>query len=168
MAPGTLLITGDWMTCVVPSARLTVTGTPFRRGTFSWKSGAATATPVTQANIIIDAVNITPFPLNCNETASINVTIRNAGTGASNSGGAIFVQDVHINSGQQQQSTVGTFPVLNPGQTFVSQMRLTVSTFHREQHRININVDSNNQVAETNEGDNTVLRDYTLRRGDCG
>ncbi len=127
----------------------------------------ATATPVTQANIVIDAVNISPFPLNCNETASINVTIRNAGNGATNSGGTIFVQDVHISSGQQQQSTVGTFPVLNPGQTFVSQMRLTVSTFHREQHRININVDSNNQVAETNEGDNGWSSEYQLQRAAC-
>jgi uncharacterized protein YgiM (DUF1202 family) len=127
----------------------------------------ATATPVTVANIVIDAVNITPFPLNCSETASINVTIRNAGTGATNSGGTIFVQDVHISSGQQQQSTTGTFPALNPGQTFVSQMRLTVSTFHREQHRININVDSGNQVAEINEGDNGWSSEYQLQQATC-
>jgi uncharacterized protein YraI len=127
----------------------------------------ATATPVTQANIVIDAVNISPFPLNCNQTASINVTIRNAGTGATNSGGAIFVQDVHVATGQQQQSTVGTFPVLNPGQTFVSEMRLTVSTYHSEQHRININVDSNNQVAETNEGDNFWSSEYQLQKATC-
>ena len=126
-----------------------------------------TATPVTQANIVIDAVVITPFPLNCNQTASINVTIRNAGTTATNSGGTIFVQDVHVATGQPQQSTNGTYPVLNPGQTFVSQMFLTVSTFHSEQHRININVDANNQVAETNEGDNFWSSEYQLQKASC-
>ena len=39
MAPDTSLITGDWMTCVVPSGRRTVSGTPSRRGRFSWKRG---------------------------------------------------------------------------------------------------------------------------------
>ena len=126
-----------------------------------------TPTPITNANIVIDAVQITPFPLNCNQTASINVTIRNAGTTPTNSGGSIFVQDVHIGTGQPQQSTVGTYPVLNPGQTFVSQMFLTVSTFHSEQHRININVDSNNQVIETNEGDNFWSSEYQLQKAAC-
>jgi uncharacterized protein YgiM (DUF1202 family) len=126
-----------------------------------------TSTPVTQANIVIDAVVITPFPLNCNQAASINVTIRNAGTTATNSGGTVFVQDVHVASGQPQQSTNGTYPVLNPGQSFVSQMFLTVSTFHTEQHRININVDANNQVAETNEGDNFWSSEYQLQKASC-
>ncbi len=127
----------------------------------------ATATPVTNANLVIDAVQITPFPLNCNQTASINVTIRNAGTTPTNSGGAIFVQDMHVNTGQSQQSTVGTFPVLNQGQTFVQQMFLTVSTFHSEQHRISITVDSNSQVVETNEGDNFWSSEYQLQKLNC-
>jgi uncharacterized protein YraI len=127
----------------------------------------ATSTPITNANLVIDAVQVTPFPLNCNQTASINVTIRNAGVTPTNSGGSIFVQDMHVNTGQSQQSTVGTFGVLNPGQTFVSQMFLTVSTFHSEQHRLTINVDSNNQVIETNEGDNFWSSEYQLQKASC-
>jgi hypothetical protein len=132
---------------------------------------AATATPTTpptSANIVIDGVNIDPFPLVCGQTATVRVTIRNAGNGATNSGGAIFVQDIHVSSGQAQQSTSGTFGVLNPGQTFVSEMFLTVSTFYNERHRINITVDSNNQVAETNESDNFWSSEYDLSRANCG
>jgi uncharacterized protein YraI len=58
----------------------------------------ATSTPITNANLVIDAVQVTPFPLNCNQTASINVTIRNAGVTPTNSGGSIFVQDMHVNT----------------------------------------------------------------------
>jgi hypothetical protein len=47
-------------------------------------------------------------------------------------------------------------------------MRLTVDTFFNETHRINATVDSGGQVLETNEGDNSGFRDYTLQRGSCG
>ena len=40
MAPGTVLMTGDWMTRLVPSASVTLTGTPSRKGMFSSKNGA--------------------------------------------------------------------------------------------------------------------------------
>jgi subtilase family serine protease len=46
-------------------------------------------------------------------------------------------------------------------------MFLTVSTFHSEQHRLTINVDSNNQVIETNEGDNFWSSEYQLQKASC-
>jgi len=157
IAPSVVTVSGD--TSNLPRINPPPVPTP---------AATATFTPVpTSANIVIDAVNIDPFPLNCGETASINVTIRNAGSGATNSGGSIFVSDIHVSDGQQQQSTVGTFPVLNPGQTFVSQMRLTVSTYFNERHRLNITVDSNNQVAETNDGDNFWSSEYDLKKSGC-
>ena len=46
-------------------------------------------------------------------------------------------------------------------------MFLTVSTFFSEEHRLTITADGNNQVPETNEGDNQDVRTYTLDRGSC-
>src|SRR5262249_57467163 len=45
IAPGTVLITGDWIDWTVPSAKRTVRGTPSLRGSFSWKKGGLTGTP---------------------------------------------------------------------------------------------------------------------------
>lgn len=127
-----------------------------------------TATPVTSANlIIVGTPAISPHPLNCNQTARISVVVQNNGTGPTASGGAIFVEDIHVASNGRQQSTEGVFPVLQPGQTFTSEMRLTVSTFFNEGHRIIIRIDSNNQVPETNEGDNQFTSDYVLQKAGC-
>jgi hypothetical protein len=127
-----------------------------------------TATPVTNANIIIVGTPVvSPHPLNCGRTATINVVVQNNGTGAALAGGTIFVEDIHVASGARQQSTEGTFPLLQPGQTFTSEMRLTVSTFFNEGHRITIRVDNGNTVPETNEGDNTYSTDYVLQKSNC-
>jgi hypothetical protein len=127
-----------------------------------------TATPVTNANLVIVGTPVVdPHPLNCGRTASITVVVQNNGTGAALAGGTIFVEDIHVTSGGRQQSTEGTFPLLQPGQTFTAEMRLTVSTFFSEGHRINIRVDSNNTVPETNEGDNNFSTDYVLQKAGC-
>lgn len=128
----------------------------------------ATATPVTNANLVIVGVPVVaPHPLNCGQTATIRVTIQNNGTGAALSGGTIFVEDVQTSSGARQQSTEGTFPLLQPNATFTSEMRLTVSTYYNEGHRINIRVDSGNTVPETNEEDNNFSTDYVLQKSGC-
>lgn len=128
----------------------------------------ATPTPVTQANLVVQFINLAPDPPRCNETFTITARVANIGTGDSTSGGALNVQDVHIATGNASGSTQGVFPQLAPGQTFDSTMRLTVDTYFEEGHRLSVTVDSAGQVAETNEGDNTLTREYTLRRGNCG
>src|SRR5262249_3298047 len=45
IAPGRLLITVDWMTCVMPSSSSTVSGMPSLSSMFSWKRGEPTETP---------------------------------------------------------------------------------------------------------------------------
>lgn len=128
----------------------------------------ATPTPVTQANLVITSVTLSPDPPRCRETFSIIARITNVGTGPTSTGGTVLAQDTHAATGTITASTNGAFPVLNAGQSFDSQMRLTVDTYFEELHRLTVIVDSGAQILETNEGDNTFIRDYTLRRGDCG
>lgn len=128
----------------------------------------ATPTPVTQANLVITSLSLSPDPPRCGQTFTVIARVYNAGTGPTNTGGLLLVQDVHPASGTTSASTNGAFPALNAGQTFDAEMRLTVDTFFEETHRLTVTVDSGAQIAETNEGDNTASRDYTLRRGDCG
>ena len=47
-------------------------------------------------------------------------------------------------------------------------MRLTIDTYFNETHRLTVTADSSGQIPEINEGDNTVVRDYKLRKANCG
>lgn len=124
-------------------------------------------TPITTANLVITAITTDPAAPRCNQTYTIFVTIQNVGTGATNSSGSINVVDTHAGTGSVAGSTVGGFPVLQPGQSFTGVIPLTVSTFYNEQHNITITIDSLGQVAETNEGDNVAVHPYVLQQAAC-
>ena len=128
----------------------------------------ATPTPLAQANLVITSLSLSPDPPRCNQAFTITARVYNAGTGPTSTGGTLLAQDVHAASGTTGASTNGAFPALNAGQTFDAEMRLTVDTYFEETHRLTVIVDSNAQILETNEGDNAVVREYTLRRADCG
>lgn len=127
----------------------------------------ATPTPITQANLVIQSLSFSPDPPRCKETFTITARILNNGTGPSASSGTISVQDIHVATGTVTATTVGGFPVLNPGQTFDAVIPLTVTTFFNEGHRVNLFVDSLSQVPEINEFDNGASKDYTLQKGSC-
>jgi hypothetical protein len=128
----------------------------------------ATPTPTAQANLVAGNFRFDPGSPKCSQTFNIYLDVANLGTAANASSGTISVQDFRVADGSLQQQTVGGFGIIQPGQTInVGPIPLTVSTFYNEQHRIVMNVDSLNQVPETNEGDNTRVAVYTLEKGGC-
>ena len=128
----------------------------------------ATPTPLTQANLVVQSITLSPDPPRCNQTFSVTARVANVGSGDATSGGSLSAQDVHVGTGSVTASTVGAFPPLAQGQTFDATMRLTVDTYYNENHRLTIIVDSASQLPEINEGDNTAVREYTLNRANCG
>ena len=56
---------------------------------------------------------------------------------------------------------------MQPGETFRVEMPLTVSTNYAETHRLTLTIDPANQIAETQDGDNTQTVEYTLLKGAC-
>jgi hypothetical protein len=128
----------------------------------------ATPTPAAQANLVITSLALSPDPPRCDQTFTVIARVYNAGTGPTSTGGLLLAQDVHAASGTTTASTNGTFPALNAGQSFDAEMRLTVDTFFEEAHRLTVIADSGAQIPETHEGDNAVVREYTLRKADCG
>lgn len=125
----------------------------------------ATNTPATAPDLSVTNVVVNPHPFVCNQSSEIQITVVNNGTAAS-AGTGIRVEDIY--NGSVTESTTGAVPPLNPGQSAVAQVFLTVSTNFAEAHNTRITVDPNNQVAESNEGNNIRNEPpYVLATGGC-
>lgn len=125
----------------------------------------ATPVPQTAIDLVFEGQPVivpgmqAPTTFVCGRASSIRVTVRNAGSEAS-PGGRILVQDLH--NGAEQGRTEGVFPGLAPGQTHTAEMFLTISTFVSEAHVTRITIDPDNQIPETNEGNNVWENTYVL------
>lgn len=127
----------------------------------------ATATPVTQANLVAGIVVFNPDPPTCNQTFNVGFDVANLGTEPTAFSGTVNLVDTRTADGSVQATTIGGFPVLAAGQTFRVEMPLTVSTWHSESHTITLTIDPSNLIPETVEGDNVRTIQYTLQKGDC-
>ncbi len=135
-----------------------------------------TATPVPTAvasnsNITFaDAPQgFTPYPPACGETMNITLRLTNTGTEALGTTSAAIIRDVHIASGNTTE-TIMPVPDIGPGETVeVTGGALTVNVYIDEQHRLEIELDANQEITESNEGDNVFSGglEYTLARGNC-
>lgn len=128
---------------------------------------AATTAPATTANLVAGIVVLNPPSPVCNQTFSIGFDVANLGSERTAASGTVTLQDVRAADGSVQQETIGGFPVLEPGQTFRVDMALTVSTWFDEDHRLILVIDPNNQIPETQDGDNRVELTYRLSKGNC-
>lgn len=133
-------------------------------------TAAATATAVTSVNLTFanDSVSSAVPPV-CNQQFTITVTIVNNGT-AQSPQARVIVEDVLTSNNEVQvRYEGGLLPTngLAPGQTHTIVAPLTVSTFTNQAHYIRVRIDPDNQVAESNEGDNEQQLPYTLQQGSC-
>lgn len=126
-----------------------------------------TPTPVTQANLVAGIVVLTPPQPVCNETFNVGFDVANLGTEPTISSGIVSLVNTRAADGSVQATTVGGFPVLQPGQTFRVDMPLTVSTWYNETHRITLTIDPQNLIPETELGDNVRVIEYVLAQGGC-
>ena len=157
ISPSTIRINGELIDVPVvdvPPPPFTPTFTP-------------SPTPVVRANLIATEFRLSENNPDCNEAFEVIVVVQNVGTGPTNASGSIAVADRYLGSGQVTESSTGGFPVLSAGERFEVRVPLTVDTFFEERHRIEVTIDSNGVIQETNEGDNFVTRDYTLEVADC-
>ncbi len=124
--------------------------------------------PSTGADLVFHSVRVDPHPVRCNQTYRIDVTVRNAGSGAATNGGNILVSDKGLSGTGQAQTTNIAFGPLAPGHTTEVFGHLTPNLHYDTEHHITLQLDSNNQVAETNEGNNFHAdAPYNMARGSC-
>lgn len=124
-------------------------------------------TSASNANLVAGIVVLEPAVPVCAQTFNVGFDVANLGTTQTLAPGVVSLTDARAADGSVQQTTVGGFPVLQPGQTFRVNIPLTVSTFYNETHRITLTIDSGNAIPEQNEADNTRQVDYTLTQGSC-
>jgi hypothetical protein len=127
----------------------------------------ATNTPQTAANLVAGVVTLNPSQPQCAQTFVVSLDVANTGTQPTAASGLVTLNDAREADVSVQQETVGTFPILQPGQTFRVEMPLTVSTWYNETHRLTLTIDPLNQVAEAQDGDNVQTLDYVLQKGAC-
>ena len=126
-----------------------------------------TPIPVSQSNLVAGIVELNPSSPSCAQTFTVGFDVANLGSVPTNISGTVSLVDTRTADGSQQGSTLGGFPVLQPGQTFRVNMPLTISTWYNEQHNITLVIDPGNQIPENNEGDNVRTVTYTLAKGSC-
>lgn len=127
----------------------------------------ATIAAATNVNLVAGNIYVDPNPPSCASTFSVGFDVANLGSQALTAGGTVLLTDVRVSDGVSQSSTTGGFPALTPNQTFRVDMRLTVSTYYNETHRLVLAIDTGNQIIEINEGDNQRTQEYTLQKGGC-
>lgn len=127
----------------------------------------ATPIPAASANLVAGIVVLEPSQPVCGQTFNVGFDVANLGTLPSAASGTVSLVDVRTADGAQQGTTIGGFPVLQPGQTFRVTMPLTISTWYNETHTITLIIDPGNQIGETVETDNARTISYTLSKGAC-
>jgi hypothetical protein len=127
----------------------------------------ATATPITTTNLQVTGMRLDPVQPRCNEPFDIYINVQNTGTGRSAASGTLSVNDRSVRTSAITGSTVGGFPQIDPGASFVVVVTLTVNTYYSEDHDVVVQLDTGGTVPETNEGDNSFSIRYNLRPADC-
>jgi hypothetical protein len=119
-------------------------------------------------NLAIGWAIVSPHPLQCGKDTSISVPIVNTGqdwfwtpTGDIK----IIIEDVHVRTGVVIGAIEHKIETsrLGPGMRVVIEKgQLYVDTYVGELHRLQVRVDFDDQILETNEFDNTWFTDYIL------
>ncbi len=123
--------------------------------------------PSTGADLYIESATINPHPVACGQTYEIRATVRNGGSAASTSGGIITVRDSGLSGSAPAESTVIAFGPLAPGHAQVVVGHITPTIHVESLHHINLYLDSQNQVAETNENNNHRAEQPYFLTGSC-
>ncbi len=134
----------------------------------------ATEVPTTapsNRNITFDDIpqGFEPFPPECGQTMSITLRLQNTGSESLGTTSAAIVRDIHVDSGTETE-TIIPIPDIEAGDEIeVTGGFLTVETNFGTQHRIEIELDANNDITESDEGDNLFSGglEYTLEQGSC-
>lgn len=119
---------------------------------------------LSNANLVLGNVFFEPsLPLQCGQSVGLKIDVANQGYEATTTSGIIMINDTW--KGAEQTSTQGTFPVIEPGQTFtVTDISLTVPCDKLNvDHKIIVIVNPDDNVLEVTAVDNSREYIYVLQ-----
>jgi hypothetical protein len=155
-APGTCWLWGEYATVSGDTSGLPEMEAP----------PEPTGTTVPAANLVPGNLLLSPATPTCNVNFMVSVTITNNGTLATSSSGVVSVIATATIGGTQLGQVIGGFPILSPGQTYVVNMGLKITTFVAQQ-TITVVIDPSNSIPESSDGDNQRSISYTMQQGGC-
>jgi len=126
-----------------------------------------TPTPSTSADLVAGIVVLDPTTPTCQQTFTVGFDVANLGDAPTTVSGVVSLVDSRAADGSAQGTTIGGFPILQPGQTFRVNMPLTISTYYNEVHRITLTIDAGYSIPDRDRSNNTRTIDYTLQKGGC-
>ncbi|MCC6613319.1 MAG: SH3 domain-containing protein [Anaerolineae bacterium] len=126
-----------------------------------------TPTPAANADLVAGIVVLDPATPTCQQTFTVGFDVANLGNAPSAVSGVVSLVDSRAADGSSQGTTVGGFPILQPGQTFRVNMPLTISTYYNEVHRITLTIDAGFSIPDRDRSNNTRTIEYTLQKGGC-
>ncbi len=124
-------------------------------------------TPATSADLVAGIVVLDPATPTCQQTFTVGFDVANLGSAPTTVSGVVSLVDSRAADGSPQGTTIGGFPILQPGQTFRVNMPLTISTYYNEVHRITLTIDAGFSIPDRDRSNNTRTVEYTLQKGGC-
>lgn len=124
-------------------------------------------TPATSADLVAGIVVLDPATPTCQQTFTVGFDVANLGSAPTTVSGIVSLVDARAADGSPQGTTIGGFPILQPGQTFRVNMPLTISTWYNEVHRITLTIDAGFSIPDRDRSNNTRTVEYTLQKGGC-
>lgn len=169
ISPTVVNVAGDLSNLerISPPPRPVPTATP----TVAATRPAATQPPSGGADLAGALPALDPSSPTCGVSFNVLINLTNLGASAIPAGTTfqVYFQDFWAgNYLEGYTATVTLSSPINPGGNFVvgSPSSFTLYNGVGEQHEMRVTIDSNNNIAETNEGNNFVIKTFTLN-GPC-
>lgn len=127
---------------------------------------AASETPG-QPNLLVSSARLLRETPRCNEPYTLLLILTNTGDASTGIAGLINIEDRRSADGRVLARGYANFPVLYPGQSWITTAQVTVNAYYAEPHQIVIRLDSLGEIPESSEADNTYTLPYTLAQANC-
>lgn len=130
----------------------------------------ATATPTPlpfTGDAVADGIGVVPAAPTCNVPFDVQVNITNAGAQAFGSGAVVQVRIQRVSDGAIVATGFGNFPALSQGQNYVAVVPFSLNATSGVQYRALATADINNNIIESNEGNNSFTGNAFTLGGAC-
>jgi hypothetical protein len=120
-----------------------------------------TYTPIHRPNLYpTDLTIISPAP--CHTSVPVRVRVRNNGTVATPHQALVRFTDTYSGASGYSKSVYVSLPVIPAGGNTIVEQNIKIDSYCGHTHTMTATVDSNGEIVESNEGDNSMTKTYSV------